>query len=300
MGIEREEIEKYLLDRNIEFKIDRTNLEPIYNRNRIRLEIIPYIQKYYNPNIIDTLWRTSQLMSIDNEFFEEYCQRAYYKILKKKDENSIVLDGNTFKKEHISIQTRIIRNCILELNGSLQGITMKHVEDVVTLFLERGTGKSITLINNLVAKTSYGDFIIEKFTEKENKEDESYIQKINMNGVNYIDRLGCKLKVEIKAIDEVNMDSSNRYRKYFDYDKVQGSLYVRNRRAGDRFVPFGMKGSKKVKDYFIDEKVPKDERNRIPIVTDEKNIIWIVGYRISELYKITKDTKRVLVIQIEK
>ncbi|NLX62147.1 MAG: tRNA lysidine(34) synthetase TilS [Tissierellia bacterium] len=300
LGIEREEIEKYLLDRNIEFKIDRTNLEPIYNRNRIRLEIIPYIQKYYNPNIIDTLWRTSQLMSIDNEFFEEYCQRAYYKILKKKDENSIVLDGNTFKKEHISIQTRIIRNCILELNGSLQGITMKHVEDVVTLFLERGTGKSITLINNLVAKTSYGDFIIEKFTEKENKEDESYIQKINMNGVNYIDRLGCKLKVEIKAIDEVNMDSSNRYRKYFDYDKVQGSLYVRNRRAGDRFVPFGMKGSKKVKDYFIDEKVPKDERNRIPIVTDEKNIIWIVGYRISELYKITKDTKRVLVIQIEK
>ena len=57
---------------------------------------------------------------------------------------------------------------------------------------------------------------------------------------------------------------------------------------------------KKVKDYFIDEKIPKDERNRIPIITDEKNIIWIVGYRISELYKLTKDTKRVLVIQFER
>ncbi|NLY67032.1 MAG: tRNA lysidine(34) synthetase TilS [Tissierellia bacterium] len=297
LGIEREEIEKYLQDRNIEFKIDRTNLEPIYNRNRVRLEIIPYIQKYYNPNIVDTLWRTSQLMAVDNDFLEAYSKEAFYKILKKRDKDSIVLDGNAFRKEHISIQTRIIRNSILMLNESLQGITMKHIEDVVTLFLERGTGKSIRLINNLVAKTSYDDFIIEKFNQEESKD---YIQKININSINYIDELGCKFKVEIKAIDEIDIASHNRYKKYFDYDKVQGNLYIRNRRDGDRFIPFGMKGSKKVKDYFIDEKIPKDERNRIPIITDEKNIIWIVGYRISELYKLTKDTKRVLVIQFER
>lgn len=166
LGIEREEIERYLLERNIEFKIDRTNLEPIYNRNRIRLEVLPYVKEHYNPNIIDTLWRTSRLMSIDNDFFEEYSNRAYHRMVRKKDKYSVVLDGKAFKKEHKSIQTRIIRSCIFELNGNLQGITMKHIEDVMTLFLERGTGKSITLINNLVAKTSYDDFIIEKFKKK--------------------------------------------------------------------------------------------------------------------------------------
>lgn len=106
--------------------------------------------------------------------------------------------------------------------------------------------------------------------------------------------------MEIKPIDGLKIDYGNRFNKYFDYDKVVGDIYIRNRRDGDRFVPFGMKGSKKVKDYFIDEKVPKDERDRIPIITDEKNILWIVGYRISQLYRITEDTKRVLVIQLIK
>lgn len=294
LGIEREAIERYLLDRNIEFKVDRTNLEPIYNRNRIRLEVIPYIEEHYNPNIIDTLWRTSRLMAIDNEFFEEYSNDLYHKMVRKKDKYSIVLDGKAFKKEHRSIQTRIIRNCILELNGSLQGITMRHVEDVMTLFLERGTGKSISLIDNLVAKTSYDDFIIEK---SNGEKDADFLYRIDINSSNYISELGYGFKAEIKSIDQVNIDKENRYKKYFDYDKLIGDVYVRNRRDGDRFVPFGMKGSKKLKDYFIDEKIPKDERDRIPIITDDKNIIWIVGYRISDLYKITRDTKRVLIIE---
>lgn len=297
LGIEREEIERYLLDRNIEFKVDRTNLEPIYNRNRIRLEVLPYIQKHYNPNIIDTLWRTSQLMSIDNEFFEEYSAKVYHKLVRKKDKYSIVLDSKDFRKEHKSIQTRIIRSCILELNGSLQGVTMKHIEDVMTLFLERGTGKSITLSNNLIAKTSYDDFIIEKFNREKPTD---FLYKMNINSSNYIVELGYGFSVEIKPIDEIKIDNANRYKKYFDYDKVIGDVYIRNRRVGDRFVPFGMKGSKKLKDYFIDEKVPKDERDKIPIITDDRNIIWIVGYRTSELYRITEDTKKVLIIQLIK
>lgn len=78
-----------------------------------------------------------------------------------------------------------------------------------------------------------------------------------------------------------------------------GNIYVRNRRSGDRFKPFGMKGSKKIKDYFIDEKIPKDERDKIPLVVDDKNIIWVVGYRISDQYRITKNTKNVLIIEVK-
>lgn len=297
LGIERGEIEKYLRDKNIEFKIDRTNLEPVYNRNRIRLEVLPYIQEYYNQNIVDTLWRTSQLMSIDNGFLEEYSNKIYHKIVRSKDEYSIILDGKIFRREHRSIQNRIIRNCILELNGNLMGITMKHIEDIITLFLERGTGKSITLINNLVAKTSYDDFIIERPNRKETK---GSVHKIRINGSTYIDELGYEIKTEVNSIHNLVLDNSNRYKRYFDYDKINGNIYVRNRKDGDRFVPFGMEGCKKVKDYFIDEKIPKDERDKIPIITDDKNIIWIVGYRTSQLYRITENTKNVIAIQLIK
>ncbi len=74
--------------------------------------------------------------------------------------------------------------------------------------------------------------------------------------------------------------------------KINGKLYIRNRKAGDRFTPYGMIGSKKIKDYFIDEKVSKDKRDEIPILIDKNNIIWVIGYRISDLYKITEGTKK--------
>ncbi len=76
LGVERRDIEKYLQERNIKTRLDRTNLETIYNRNKIRLELIPYIEENFNPNIVDTLWRTSRISSVDSDFLEEYAQKA--------------------------------------------------------------------------------------------------------------------------------------------------------------------------------------------------------------------------------
>ena len=297
LGIERSEIEKYLLDRNIKTRLDKTNLEPIYNRNRIRLELIPYIKKYFNPNIIDTLWRTSEVVSVDSNFLERYSKETYSKLVKKREKNSIILDGSLFVKEDRSIQQRVIRNCILEINGDLQGFTHRHILDILTLFLERGTGKSIDLVNNTVAKTSYEDFIIEK---RKSVEQGDFLFKIKHEGFTYIDELQLSLNLRILPIEEIKTDIKGKFVKYFDYDKIVGDLYIRNRRNGDRFIPYGMKGSKKIKNYFIDEKIPKEKRDSIPLITDEENILWVVGYRTSDIFKITKDTKNVLVIELLK
>ncbi|QQY79482.1 tRNA(Ile)-lysidine synthase [Keratinibaculum paraultunense] len=299
LGIERKEIERYLKERNIKTRIDKTNLEPIYNRNKIRLELIPYIEENFNPNIIDTLWRTSRICSIDSDFLEQYAQKIYNSMVKKKLKDSIILDGEKFVAEHESIQRRIIRNCILDIKGDLQGITEKHILDILTLFLERGTGKSINLVDNIIAKTSYDEFIIEKKDIIEHKKD--FIYKLNMEGTTYIDEIGYSFNVKVLPVTDISkIDKNKRFIKYFDYDKIKGDLYVRNRKAGDRFVPYGMKGTKKIKDYFIDEKIPKDKRDNIPILTDDENILWIVGYRSSELYKITPHTKKVLVVSLNK
>lgn len=297
LGVERKDIEKYLQERNIETRLDKTNLEPIYNRNKIRLELIPYIEENFNPNIIETLWRTSRVSSIDSDFLEEYAQKSYNRMVKKKLKDSIILDGEKFIKEHQSIQSRIIRICILNINGNLQGVTEKHISDTLKLFLERGTGKSIDLINDIVAKTSYDEFIIEKRHKIRTKD---FLYRLGFEGTTYVKDVDLSFNVKVLPAVDIEMDKNERFIKYFDYDKIKGDLYIRNRRVGDRFVPFGMKGSKKVKDYFIDEKIPKDERDRIPILTDDENILWIVGYRSSELYKITPNTQRVLVVSLNK
>lgn len=291
LNIEREEIEQFLSRRNIEARIDRTNLEPIYNRNKIRLELIPYIEENFNPNIIETLWRTSRVAGIDSSFLEDYTKKAYKKIMKKRTQHSIILDRELFLREKLSIQQRIIRKAIMDINKNIQGLTEKHIRLILNLFKEGVTGKRIDIIDNLIAKTSYNRLIIERKAKDTIKD---YLYRVLVNDTTYLENIGLELEAKILDLDGVNVKKTDKYTGYFDYNKINGELYIRNRRAGDRFVPHGMEGSKKIKDYFIDEKIPKDKRDKIPILTDRENIIWVLGYRTSNLYKLSKDTKKVL------
>ena len=103
----------------------------------------------------------------------------------------------------------------------------------------------------------------------------------------------------IKSKEDIKFDK-NPLIKYFDYDKIKGVIKLRYRKNGDKFMPFGMSGSKKLKDLFIDLKIPKERRDSIPLITFGDDIAWIVGYRISDKFKINKDTKSILKIKIER
>lgn len=294
LDISRTEIENYIEENCIDTRLDKTNLVPIYNRNKIRLEAIPYIEENFNPNIIDTLWRTSSIMAVDSSFLNEYTLIKYKELIKNKRKDSIVLDRNEFLKEHTAIKQRIIRQTIYDLTSSLKGFTSKHILDIVELFDKGGTGKSIDLINSIVAEISYDNLVI-KLGNKEKKVDYSY--DINIGESLYIEESNCFIETKVISIEKEELNFDDRFIKYFDYDKIESGLHVRNRMAGDKFVPFGMDGTKKLKDFFIDEKIPLKKRDDIPIILDNRNIIWVVGLRISEEYKITSETKRVLAIK---
>jgi tRNA(Ile)-lysidine synthase len=101
---------------------------------------------------------------------------------------------------------------------------------------------------------------------------------------------------DIKDIKNIN---KNKLFETFDYDKINENLVLRTRKNGDIITPSGMNGTKKLKDFFIDNKIPQNVRDKTPLIADEKEIIWIIGYRKSEKYKITKETRKVLVISYE-
>ena len=293
LGIDRKEIEAYIERNRIETVLDRTNLQPIYTRNKVRLELIPYIEKNFNPNIINTLWRMSRISDCDSKFLDDYSEMKFNIIVKKQDKHSIILNGDKFLEEDRSIQQRIIRNAILKINGSLQGISEIQISSVLNLFLTSQTGKEVHLSNDLIAKNSYGDLIIEKGIKKE---EDKYLYRLDFPGSTVLEYIGYSFHIRIINNDDNFRMNKSRNTRYFDFDMVKGNLNVRNRRDGDRFIPFGMKGKKKIKDYFIDEKVLKELRNRIPLIVDDENILWVVGYRTNELFKINSDTKRVLEI----
>jgi len=292
LGIDRKEIEDYIEEKGIETVLDKTNLQPIYSRNKVRLELIPYIEENFNPNIINTLWRMSRIFSLDLNFLEEHTKIKFKNMLKSRDKNSIILHGSKFLEEDRSIQQRIVRNAILEINNSLQGITESQIGGAVDLLSNLQTGKEFHLSNNIVLRINYDEIIIEKSRDRKQIE---YSYHIDIPASIILDN-GYHFETKILTKDENFIMEKTKNIKYFDYDKVKGKIKIRNRRDGDRFTPFGMKGSKKLKDYFIDEKVPRDLRDRIPLVVDEENILWVVGYRTNELYKVTEDTKRILSI----
>lgn len=291
LAISREELEDYIKEESIEITQDHTNFQPIYTRNKIRLELIPYIEKYFNPNLVATMERTAKLAEIDSNFLEKYSKNRYNEIVKLKTKNRVILNSDLFNKEDKSIKLRIIRLAIEDVNKSLQGISQAQVALIFDIFTSQDTGKKVNISNGIIAKVSYNDLSIEREVKEQKSPDFNYSLEDGL----LLEEIDYSFSLKIYPVEKLDKKFKDKTR-YFDYDKISGDLRVRNRRKGDRFIPFGMKGSKKLKDYFIDEKVPRNLRDNLPIITDDKNIIWVVGYRMSNIYRIDSDTKNVLEI----
>ena len=277
LDLTREEIERYCEENDLNTRLDHTNLERIYSRNRIRLDIIPYIKEHFNNKIEKALWRTSRLLSEDqmliNQVVDNYMDAhvSFY-------EGKYIVNIKTFNKEMKALRSRVVREIFYRLKGDLEGVSYKNIESILSLIEKEKTGKE---------KEFYE---IKCFINYEQVE---FFKKEQVNP-NKIDR---NLVLEVINNPEKIKLTINPLEIYVDYDKIQGEIFIRHRKPGDRFRPLGMKGSKKIKDYFIDEKIALDERDEIPLVCDEKNIIWVVGYRMSDAYKITNKTQKVLHIK---
>lgn len=291
----RREIESYCKDNRISTRIDKTNLESIYSRNKIRLELIPYMEKNFNSDIVNTINRFANILFKDNEYidlvasdkYREYCALECGKIIMRKE----------LFKEHEAIVSRVIRIALKELKGNLYNLETKHIYDII--HIQRGdTGKRVTLPENLVAINNYGNINMYMYVPPVNKEKKEFVLEIGEKY--FIKEKNLFLKIEIQTKGEEYNLKGNNFTKYFDYEKIKGQITFRYRRQGDKFQPIGMLGTKKLKDIFMDLKIPKEERDEIPLICFGDEIAWVWGYRISEKFKIDKDTNKILRIQFRR
>lgn len=291
--ITKQEIEEYLKLNKLSFKIDSSNLKPDYLRNKIRLELLPKL-KGYNPNIKEVLKRISTLWHQDDE---------YLTLLSTKARDEVVENGkvNLRKLRHLhpSLQSRILRQLIEEVKGNLEGITQIHIEAILNLIQDGPTQARLDLPANIKVEREYETLIIYKGKrEKVRKEEEKYIE---VPGVTKVE----ELKVETRVMARNSLSTpysllSTSSCAYLDYDKVKLPLLFRHRRKGDKFHPYGMVGSKKIKDLLIDLKISKKERDILYLLEDKEGIIWLpMCNRIDERVKITDSTEKVLVITVD-
>ncbi|MGG5463147.1 tRNA lysidine(34) synthetase TilS [Clostridium sp. B9] len=296
--LRRNEIEEYCEENKLNPRIDETNLEEIYSRNKIRLKAIPFIQENFNPDIVTTLNRLAYSCSKDVEFIQEEVEKRYPKLCSKEGK-SIVIDEKAFEEKE-AILTRIIKKALVEVSAKYNNFELKHIHDIISL-KGRGTGKRVNITNGVIAINEYGKIritLVEKVKVKEEKVlNLSNIKKEldENNKVVIEDKILGNYELIVEDFKKGEKFSKDRFIKSFDYDKIS-SIDIRFRQNGDKIIPLGMKSSKKLKDIFINNKIPKEERDFIPLVLFNNEIAWIVGSNVSETFKVTNKTKKVIKI----
>lgn len=282
---EREEIEKYLEDNKQEYCIDKTNLTDDYTRNKIRNHILPYVDDNIVKGSVSHIYNTANLLRQQEDYLEEETNKMFSKIV-KKDENGFCykIDRKKFLKLHVFLQKKVLYKAIEELSRSKKDITTKHIDGVLDLFEKEGM-KYSSLPYNLQAKSSYDCICIEKIDSKEDK---------NLKESVLEDAEGFTFKIIFDTMPHTI--EQKEYTKRFDYDKIEEVLKVRSWQEGDFLMVQNGQHKKSIHRYFIDEKIPLDKRKEVLLLADGSHILWVIGKRISDYYKITKDTKNIIEI----
>lgn len=278
----REEIERYNKENNIEYVTDSTNNETEYSRNKIRLELLPLIEKNINEGATYNIVNAAENLRDIADYMDFQIKKAYTEYVQNDE---LICEGFGLPR---AIVSGIIRNMIEKQSGKLKDITKRHIDQVLDL-RKKEVSKIINLPYQLVARRTYTGIAIEKEIDRvisENKE-EKLLSENQIYETEFI-----KACFEKNGYNE-KMEEDIMCTKWLDYDKIQ-SLNVRFRKPGDYLVVNNDGGKKKLKDYFIDQKIPKELRDEILLVADGNHIVWIVGYRISSYYKITEQTKKII------
>lgn len=296
LDIYKSQINEYCDVNNLNPRIDKTNFESDYSRNKVRLDLIPYIENNYCENIKQILSRTANVIRDDYNYIEEVSKEHYELLVKNKSDDEIILDLPLLKNTDTAIQKRVIRLAILDIMGNLNNIENVHIVDSLSL-LEKSDGKIINLPKNLKAYIKNEDYVIT--TKNQENEEITYEYKIEINGKTVVNEIGLTVTTSVLPAKDSLALPVSKYIKVFDYDKIVGSLYVRSRKIGDKLSPIGLTGTKKIKDILINKKIPADTKYMFPIISDDEQILWLLGYRISENYKIDDSTQRVIRIQLE-
>lgn len=296
LDVERNEIEEYCEAYNLNPRIDKTNLENIYTRNKIRLDLLPYMKDNFNSNVIESIVRMSNSLKSDNDYIEKEAEAKFREVSNIKEKGFVEINLDDFVCLHDAIKVRVLRNSIKHILGDTNFVDQRHIEDIMSLEDNSKVNKMLTLPRNIFVYRKKDSLILTN-EEIVNEEIEFYYN-VPSNGFIKIKELKQIIETQVMSIDRYKSMKLDNSSKGFDFNKVKGGIVIRSRRQGDK-IKLAM-GSKKVKDLFIDLKIPREERCKIPIITDSEGIICVGDYKISENYKIDENTKEVLKINFNK
>jgi len=290
----KSEIEKYLKENDISFRTDETNTDTTIIRNRIRLTLIPLLEKDYNPRIVNGLSQTADIIRGADELSAELADAFFRKIVNHA-KDSVSIEKQLFAVLPIHLKRILIRNSFAQAAGSRRRLTFEQVEDILNDVRAGAKDSRISLPFGFEAEIREDKISI--LPSKKDDTEKGFELSFEIPGEIEIPDIGRSWRVEIKDYTSSLLEESilNPLIGIFDAEKISSPVTVRNRRDGDRMQPLGMQGTKKLQDIFTDKKIPRRRREEFPVFTSSAEIFWIPGIASGERFKVSEKTKKVVV-----
>jgi tRNA(Ile)-lysidine synthase len=293
LDVRRAEVEHYCADQGLAYRLDESNADPAHTRNRIRRELIPALERI-QPAIVPGLARLAAIMRDEDEFMSEQAGAAFRQVAAETRQN-VALRLDRFAALAGALQRRLLRLAIAEIRGHQLDLELERIEAVRRLALTGRTGAVVELPGGLRAGRGYRELLITGAAPTAPPVPGEW--ELPIPGEVCIPELGLCITARRSRSRRVPSDPAS---ALMDAEAVRGPLLIRTRRRGDRFHPIGAKAPVKLQDLFVNAKVPRSERDRVPVVVSGDEIVWLVGHRVGNPAKVTERTRRTLRLEARK
>ncbi|MCE5245168.1 MAG: tRNA lysidine(34) synthetase TilS [Desulfobacteraceae bacterium] len=311
----RSEILDYLHERSLSFRDDTTNQEPFCQRNALRLKVFPVLKDFFHPQIAQTLSRHAFLAAEEESFWKEHLHGLFQKGCTFEDAFRLDLGVPFLLSLHPAVQKRLLRFAVERLQGHTLSLYAVHIELLVRWIAKSSPGKVLHLPRGLTASLGKDSlsFNLQPSQPETSPEESGHRRRrqpppppkaVHGEEITLFEpgryELGSylfqlrEIEPPISAADPRPPASPSTV--FLDYDKIRWPMTLRWWRPGDRFQPLGLKGTRKLQDFFTDAKIPRGHRDSIPVLCDREKICWLAGLRLDERVKVEQGTRRVLVV----
>jgi tRNA(Ile)-lysidine synthase len=303
----REEIAVFLRSSGLSAMLDPSNTDLRFTRNRIRQLLIPLLQNEFNPRIVESLNRFADIQRDEISWTDELVRNLFSSAVVSRESGRLCLAGAVIRRQPRALRRRTLRLAVAEAKGDLRRVGLTHVDAVLRLLESQRTQGRLDLPGGIVVRKLYApDELLEvqgphRMEGCAASDGEVPLYEYTVTSPDRLPQIvtlkevGMQIRFSIVGGSRLPpTGEAGQQVAFFDMDRLQFPLVIRNRRAGDRFCPLGLKGSQKVKKFFIDRKVPRPLRGRCPLLLSGERIVWVVGHRTDATARVTPVTRRIV------
>jgi len=300
LGFRREELKAFLTEKRISWIEDSSNLDMAFTRNRIRHDLLPELEREYNPGVKTALIRTADIIRREEAAWSEVMAGFKEQVGWRESEGRALMEVSRLAALNPAFQRRLIRAAVEAVSGGTRALSYDHIEAALKLTRAAAaspqTGQALNLPGRLDVRVEH-DNLVFGYRLARGKPVFRYI--LPVPGRITLTEIGLTLSAEILEDDIIDPSRHTGWRAVLNPAALSPPLVVRNPEPGDRFRPLGLKGTKKLQDFFTDAHVPAQKRAETPVVADSVGIVWVGGFRIAERVRVRPGSGKAVLLALE-